>query len=60
MEAAKTLAERGVKVTLFDDKKELGGTVNYAKLPPLKERMQWIADYYKTYFEKLGVEVRYA
>ncbi len=58
MEAAKTLAERGVKVTLFDDKKELGGTVNYAKLPPLKERMQWIADYYETYFEKLGVEVR--
>ena len=58
MEAAKTLAERGVKVTLFDDKKELGGTVNYAKLPPLKERMQWVADYYAAYFDKLGVEVK--
>lgn len=58
MEAAKTLAERGVKVTLIDDKAELGGTVNYAKLPPLKERMQWVADYYKVMFEKLGVELR--
>jgi 2,4-dienoyl-CoA reductase-like NADH-dependent reductase (Old Yellow Enzyme family)/thioredoxin reductase/acetoacetate decarboxylase len=58
MEAAKVLAQRGVRVTLIDDKAELGGTVNYAKLPPLKERMQWVADYYKVMFSKLGVEVK--
>lgn len=58
MEAAKTLAERGVKVILIDDKSELGGTVNYAKMPPLKERMQWVANYYKVMLDKLGVEVR--
>ena len=57
MEAAKTLAERGVKVTLIDDKSELGGTVNYAKQPPLKERLQWIAEYYTAMFDKLGVDV---
>ena len=58
MIATKTLAERGVKVTLIDRQSELGGTVNLAKKPPLKERMEWIADYYKVEFEKLGVEVK--
>lgn len=56
--AAQTLALRGVKVTLIDQQSELGGTVNLAKMPPLKERMQWIADYYNNEFERLGVEVR--
>lgn len=56
--AAQTLALRGVKVTLIDKKSELGGTVNFAKQPPLKERMQWIADYYQNAFEALGVEVK--
>ena len=37
---------------------ELGGTVNLAKKPPLKEHMQWIADYYTVELKKLGVEVR--
>ena len=37
MTAAETLAKRGVKVTLIDRQEELGGTVNLAKLPPLKE-----------------------
>ena len=56
--AAQTLALRGIKVILMDRQKELGGTVNLAKKPPLKERMQWIADYYSNEFEDLGVEVK--
>lgn len=56
--AAQTLALRGVKVTLLDRQKELGGTVNLAKKPPLKERMQWIAEYYQNEFERLGVDVK--
>ena len=58
MMAAKTLAERGCKVTLLDRGSTLGGTVNQAKLPPLKERMEWVMDYYRAAFEALGVEVR--
>lgn len=58
MIAAKTLAERGVKVTLIDRGEELGGTINLAKKPPLKERMQWIADYYQTALDKLGVTIQ--
>ena len=56
--AAQTLAQRGVKVVLIDRQSELGGTVNLAKKPPLKERMQWIADYYRNEFEKLSVDVK--
>ncbi len=58
MSAARTLALRGVKVTLIDRQDTLGGTVNFAKKPPLKERMQWVADYYEEEFKRLGVEVR--
>ena len=58
MMAAKTLAERGCKVTLLDRGSTLGGTVNQAKMPPLKERMEWVMDYYRAAFEKLGVDVR--
>lgn len=58
MMAAKTLAERGCRVTLLDRGSTLGGTVNLAKAPPLKERMEWVMDYYRAAFEKLGVEVR--
>ena len=57
MMAAKTLAERGCRVTLLDRGSMLGGTVNQAKMPPLKERMEWVMDYYRAAFEKLGVEV---
>lgn len=56
--AAQTLALRGVKVTLIDRQNDLGGTVNLAKMPPLKERMQWVADYYGNEFNRLGVEVQ--
>lgn len=56
--AAQTLAQRGVKVTLLDRQSELGGTVNLAKKPPLKEKMQWVADYYTEEFSRLGVEVK--
>ena len=56
--AAQTLAKRGVKVTLIDRQSELGGIINVGKKPPLKERMQWIADYYNEEFKRLGVEVK--
>ncbi|MCI8599496.1 MAG: FAD-dependent oxidoreductase [Lachnospiraceae bacterium] len=58
MMAAKTLAERGCRVTLLDEGETLGGTVNQAKKPPHKERMEWVMDYYRAAFEHLDVEVR--
>jgi 2,4-dienoyl-CoA reductase-like NADH-dependent reductase (Old Yellow Enzyme family)/thioredoxin reductase len=56
--AAKTLAERGCKVTLFERGSTLGGTLNLAKIPPTKERIQWAIDYYQYALEDLGVEVK--
>ena len=56
--AAKTLAERGCRVTLLEQGDTLGGTINQAKMPPHKEQMEWIMDYYKAAFDKLDVEVR--
>lgn len=56
--AAETLAKRGVKVVLIERHSELGGTVNLAKIPPLKERMGWITDYYAQSLNNLDVEVR--
>ena len=58
MTAAETLAKRGVKVTLIDRQEALGGTVNLAKKPPLKERMEWIMDYFRDSLGKLGVDVQ--
>ncbi len=58
MEAARVLALRGCSVTLIDDKAQLGGTLNYAKLPPLKDRIQWVADYYEAVLPRLGVDIR--
>lgn len=39
MTAAKTLAERGFKVTLFEQQKVLGGTLNTADKTPLKDKI---------------------
>ncbi len=58
MSAAKTLAERGVKVTLIEKTSALGGLVNLAKAPPHKGNMKWLAEYYDDAFRRLGVDVR--
>lgn len=58
MYAADTLARRGVDVTLIDRQNELGGTVNLAKKPPLKERMNWLAEYLGQDMKRNGVDVR--
>ncbi|MFC6169509.1 oxidoreductase [Loigolactobacillus jiayinensis] len=39
MTAAKTLAERGFKVALFEQRKVLGGTLNIADKTPLKDKI---------------------
>lgn len=57
--AAETLALRGIKVTVLDQQRELGGMVNLAKKPPHKERMEWIAGYYEQSLERLGVDINY-
>jgi 2,4-dienoyl-CoA reductase-like NADH-dependent reductase (Old Yellow Enzyme family)/thioredoxin reductase len=50
MEASISLSERGHKVDLFE-KNSLGGQFNLAFLPPNKESLKSIVEYYKTEIE---------
>ncbi len=55
LEAARISAMRGHEVHLFYD--EFGGALNLAKIPPGKEKIQWLIDYYRAELEKYGIEM---
>jgi len=58
MEAARSAALSGHKVTLLEKGKELGGQMNLAKVPPNKEILGHISQWYDGEFQVLGVDVR--
>lgn len=58
LSAAETAARRDMRVTLLEADSRIGGDVNLAALPPLKEKMNFVMDYYNEVLPKLGVEVR--
>ncbi|MBR9870769.1 MAG: NADPH-dependent 2,4-dienoyl-CoA reductase [Gammaproteobacteria bacterium] len=55
---ATVAAERGHKVTLFDDASEIGGQFNVAKLIPGKEEFYETLRYFRVMLDKHGVDVR--
>lgn len=57
MEAARVLALRGHRVSLFEQAKELGGQVNLAVIPPHKEELQNILDYLVPQMKTLNIAV---
>lgn len=59
LECACVLAERGFKPVIFEKEEEIGGQLRYAKVPPHKERIGWLIDYYKQELDRLGVEIFY-
>jgi NADPH-dependent 2,4-dienoyl-CoA reductase/sulfur reductase-like enzyme len=58
MEAARVLALRGFKVTLFEKTAKLGGTLNVADKPPHKEYLTWLSNNLEAQIKKLGVEIK--
>ncbi len=56
--AAKTCAERGHKVTLFDADSELGGQFNIAKQVPGKEEFYETIRYFSVQLALLGVDIQ--
>jgi len=50
LEAARIAAIRGHEVHLFYD--EFGGTLNIAAVPPGKEKIRWLIEYYSTQLKK--------
>jgi 2,4-dienoyl-CoA reductase-like NADH-dependent reductase (Old Yellow Enzyme family)/thioredoxin reductase len=57
MQTAISLKEKGHEVVLFEKEKP-GGQFNLAYLPPNKESLKEIVDYYKAELAKMHVEVR--
>ena len=57
MEVARLAAIRGHRVTLFEEDDKLGGLINLAILPPHKEELENVIDYYSYQMEILPVEV---
>lgn len=58
LEAARVAALRGHKVTLFEKGDKLGGQVNLAFVPPFKENIIPLIDYYKVQMERCNVDVK--
>ncbi len=56
--ASTLLAERGHRVTLFDEAAGIGGQFNYAKRIPGKEEFGETLRYFGTRLKELGVDVR--
>lgn len=57
MEAAKTCALRGHKVSLVEKEDCLGGTLNIASKPCFKYRFGRLVEYYKNELNRLNIEV---
>lgn len=58
MEAARVAALKGHEVVLFEKRRQLGGTINAAKVPPHKEMIGKLVDWYRRELARLSVEVR--
>lgn len=58
LEAAIECEERGAKVTIYEKKDFIGGSLALGAIPPDKEPLQWLVDYYNTMLKKLGIEVK--
>lgn len=58
MEAARVLALRGFKVTLFEKGPELGGQLNYAEKPPMKEKITWLKENMANQLRNANVDIR--
>ncbi|MCQ2567733.1 MAG: FAD-dependent oxidoreductase [Mogibacterium sp.] len=57
MEAARVLSLRGFKVVLIEKDSKLGGQLNLASVPPMKEKLKTFISYLSEQMELLGVEV---
>lgn len=57
LECAITLAKRGFEVSLYETEHQLGGMMLLASVPPGKQKLRWMLDYYEKELRRLGVHV---
>ena len=55
METARVAALRGHHVALYEKEERLGGALNTASVPPGKEKLNWVTEYYAHELPRLGV-----
>jgi NADPH-dependent 2,4-dienoyl-CoA reductase/sulfur reductase-like enzyme len=58
MEAARMAALKGHQVILFEAESDLGGMLKWGSVPPHKEILKTIPEYYAKELKRLGVELR--
>lgn len=59
LECALTLARRGFRVKLYEEQETVGGMMALAAVPPGKQKLNWMIDFYKRQLEKenSGIEL---
>jgi 2,4-dienoyl-CoA reductase-like NADH-dependent reductase (Old Yellow Enzyme family)/NADPH-dependent 2,4-dienoyl-CoA reductase/sulfur reductase-like enzyme len=57
LEAAVTLKMRGHDVEVWEKESNIGGALALAAVPPGKEKLNWLIDYYKYMIAELGIKV---
>ncbi len=57
MEAARVAALRGHRVTIWEARSQLGGQLNKASVPPHKDRIGTLVEYFQIQLKKLDVRV---
>lgn len=58
LEAARVLAIRGFKPVVLEQSDKIGGQINIADKPPMKEKIDWIIEYEKIQLNKMDVEIK--
>ena len=58
MEAARVAALRGHRVTLYEKEERIGGMVNLSFVPPHKEELKGVIDYYASQMAKNNIELK--
>jgi 2,4-dienoyl-CoA reductase-like NADH-dependent reductase (Old Yellow Enzyme family)/thioredoxin reductase len=58
MEAARIAALRGHQVALYDKRREVGGNLLLASIPPGKDKLLWFRDYEANQLSKLNVTLK--
>lgn len=58
LEAARVLALRKFKPIVFEKSGQIGGQLELANKPPLKEKISWLIRYFTVQANKLGIEIR--
>ena len=58
LKAARISALKGHKVVVFEKEEEIGGAIRLAAVPPGKDKMNWLIDYYKEILRELKVDIR--